>query len=153
MTSRIRVSADAPWYDLFSRGARDWLRHNQKVRQAVNERLLDLLAGGDFISNPTERTVRVPVRMLEHARFKLADPQSESGAGQGEGDVGDVLRPAKPGAGDESGVRAQRRERRGRGRDLRAAGWAAAGPGAGGAARAGAPARGAAGAAAPRCRC
>ena len=92
MTSRIRVSADAPWYDLFSRGARDWLRHNQKVRQAVNERLLDLLAGGDFISNPTERTVRVPVRMLEHARFKLADPQSESGAGQGEGDVGDVLR-------------------------------------------------------------
>ena len=103
MTSRIRVSADAPWYDLFSRGARDWLRHNQKVRQAVNERLLDLLASGDFISNPTERTVRVPVRMLEHARFRLADPQSESGAGQGEGEVGDVLRPSKPGAGDEAG--------------------------------------------------
>jgi len=103
MTSRIRVSADAPWYDLFSRGARDWLRHNQKVRQAVNERPLDLLAGGDFISNPTERTVRVPVRMLEHARFKLADPQSESGAGQGKGEVGDVLRPSKPGAGDEAG--------------------------------------------------
>ncbi|TMG83261.1 MAG: DUF444 family protein [Betaproteobacteria bacterium] len=103
MTSRIRVSADAPWYDLFSRGARDWLRHNQKVRQAVNERLLDLLASGDFISNPTERTVRVPVRMLEHARFRLADPQSESGAGQGKGEVGDVLRPSKPGAGDEAG--------------------------------------------------
>lgn len=24
-----------PWYGLFSRGARDWLRHNQKVRDAV----------------------------------------------------------------------------------------------------------------------
>jgi len=103
MTSRIRVSADAPWYDLFSRGARDWLRHNQKVRQAVNEQLLDLLANGDFISNPTERTVKVPVRMLEHARFRLADPQSQDGAGQGKGEVGDVLRPAKPGAGDEAG--------------------------------------------------
>ncbi|HEX8011148.1 MAG TPA: DUF444 family protein [Casimicrobiaceae bacterium] len=103
MTSRIRVSTDAPWYDLFSRGARDWLRHNQKVRQAVNERLLDLLANGDFISHPTERKVRVPVRMLEHARFRLADPESHSGAGQGEGKVGDVLRPAKPGAGEEAG--------------------------------------------------
>ena len=103
MTSRIRVSADAPWYDLFSRGARDWLRHNQKVRQAVNERLLDLLASGDFISHPTERTVRVPVRMLEHARFRLADPQSESGAGQGKGEIGDVLKPAKPGAGEDAG--------------------------------------------------
>jgi uncharacterized protein len=103
MTSRIRVSAEAPWYDLFSRGARDWLRHNQKVRQAVNEHLLDLLANGDFISNPAERTVRVPVRMLEHARFRLADPESQSGAGQGEGQVGDVLRPAKPGAGEDPG--------------------------------------------------
>jgi hypothetical protein len=23
------------WYDLFSRGARDWLRHNEKVQDAV----------------------------------------------------------------------------------------------------------------------
>src|SRR5437762_1070221 len=103
MTSRIRVSADAPWYDLFSRGARDWLRHNQKVRQAVNERLLDLLANGDFISHPTERTVRVPVRMLEHARFRLAHAESQSGAGQGRGPVGDVLRPAKPSVTEEAG--------------------------------------------------
>lgn len=102
MTSRIRVSADAPWYDLFSRGARDWLRHNQKIRQAINEQLLDLLANGDFISHPAERTVRVPVRMLEHARFRLADPESQSGAGQGKGEAGDVLRPAKPGTGEDA---------------------------------------------------
>ena len=31
----IRIAAETPWYDLFSRGARDWLRHNQKVREAV----------------------------------------------------------------------------------------------------------------------
>ena len=23
------------WYELFSRGARDWLRHNEKIREAV----------------------------------------------------------------------------------------------------------------------
>ena len=31
----IRLAAETPWYDLFSRGARDWLRHNEKVRDAV----------------------------------------------------------------------------------------------------------------------
>ena len=25
----------AKWYELFSRGARDWLRHDEKVREAV----------------------------------------------------------------------------------------------------------------------
>ena len=33
----IRIAAETPWYDLFSRGARDWLRHNQKVREAVKD--------------------------------------------------------------------------------------------------------------------
>ncbi len=94
MASRIRFSAESPWYDLFSRGARDWLRHNQKVRQAVREQVVDLLAGGDFISEPDARTVRVPVRLLEHARFRLADPSAHTRAGQGAAQPGDTLRPA-----------------------------------------------------------
>ncbi|WP_426106210.1 DUF444 family protein [Massilia sp. TSP1-1-2] len=79
------------WYDLFSRGARDWLRHNDKVREAVQSHLPDLIAGPDLITGPQERTVQVPVRMLEHARFKLAEGRSQTGAGQGEGQPGDVL--------------------------------------------------------------
>ncbi|HAT33710.1 MAG TPA: DUF444 domain-containing protein [Janthinobacterium sp.] len=90
------------WYELFSRGARDWLRHNQKVREAVQAHLPELIAGPDLITGQQERTVQVPVRLLEHARFRLADGRSETGAGQGEGQAGDVLRPAqgKPGADD-----------------------------------------------------
>jgi uncharacterized sporulation protein YeaH/YhbH (DUF444 family) len=94
VTSRIRFAAESPWYELFSRGARDWLRHNQKVRQAVREQLVDLFAGGDFISNPEQRTVRVPIRLLEHARFRLADPAKREGVGQGQAQPGDVLKPA-----------------------------------------------------------
>jgi uncharacterized sporulation protein YeaH/YhbH (DUF444 family) len=94
MMNRIRFSAESPWYDLFSRGARDWLRHNQKVRQAVREQVVDLLAGGDYITQPDARAVRVPVRLLEHARFRLAETAARSGAGQGAAEPGETLRPA-----------------------------------------------------------
>src|SRR2546421_719262 len=91
----IRIAAETPWYDVFSRGARDWLRHNQKVREAVKESLPDLLAGADLMSKPGSRTVLVPVKFLEHARFRLLDPQSQKGAGQGKGEPGDVLQPGR----------------------------------------------------------
>lgn len=92
-------TVNTTWYDLFSRGARDWLRHNDKVREAVQQHLPDLIAGPDLITGPQQRTVQVPVRMLEHARFRLAEPRSASGAGQGEGTPGDVLQPAAPESG------------------------------------------------------
>src|SRR5262245_36097250 len=91
----IRIAAETPWYELFSRGARDWLRHNQKVRSAVRDNLPDLLSGDDVISKPTNRSVLVPVKVLEHARLRLMDPAQQQGAGQGKGEAGDVLRPAR----------------------------------------------------------
>lgn len=105
MTAQSTISAGSPWYALFSRGARDWLRHNEKVRQSVQQSLPDLVASSDLITGSQERTVQLPVRMLEHARFRLSDPQTESwrNAGQGQGQPGDVLRPVQRGSdGDES---------------------------------------------------
>ena len=58
------------WYELFSRGSRDWLRHSEKIREAVREHLPQIVSGSDII-NDGSRTVRVPVRMLEHYRFRL----------------------------------------------------------------------------------
>src|SRR3569623_1068962 len=97
MANHITMSTEAPWYDLFSRGARDWLRHNEKVRESVQQNLPDLIAGSVLITGPQDRSVRVPVRMLEHARFRLSDMQNEpqADAGQGQGEPGDVLRPAQ----------------------------------------------------------
>lgn len=91
----IRIAAETPWYDLFSRGARDWLRHNQKVREAVKDTLPELLSGADLMTRPGNRTVAVPVKFLEHARLRLADPQVQSGAGQGRGEPGDILQPGR----------------------------------------------------------
>ena len=98
------IAAESPWYDLFSRGARDWLRHNDKVRDAVKQSLPDLVSGPDALTNTQDRTVQVPVKLLEHARFRLANADEETGVGQGQGEPGDVLRPAQSqGDGDDAG--------------------------------------------------
>lgn len=81
------------WYELFSRGARDWLRHNEKVREAVRERLPELISQTDILGTDGNRRVQVPVRMLEHYRFRLAEHGARKGVGQGDVRPGDVLRP------------------------------------------------------------
>jgi sporulation protein YhbH len=81
---------DAGWYDLFSRGARDWLRHNEKVRDAVRQHLPQIVAGADVLSGGAS-TVRVPVRMLEHYRFKLRNSNEQQGVGQGQAKPGDRI--------------------------------------------------------------
>jgi uncharacterized sporulation protein YeaH/YhbH (DUF444 family) len=85
-----RPGSDRHWYDLFSRGARDWLRHNDKVRAAVREKLPELIAGSDVLPR-ADSTVQVPVRFLEHSRFRLRDSGESGGVGQGDGKPGDVL--------------------------------------------------------------
>ena len=93
MTSRdagTEPHSGGPWYDLFSRGARDWLRHNEKIREAVRAQLPEIVAGGDFNGGGAQ-TVRVPVRMLEHAHFRLRGPERPSGVGQGKASPGEVL--------------------------------------------------------------
>ena len=98
------IAAESPWYDLFSRGARDWLRHNEKVREAVKQSLPDLVSGPDALTNTQDRTVVIPVKLLEHARFRLADADEKTGVGQGKGEPGDMLRPGQgPGDGDDAG--------------------------------------------------
>lgn len=81
---------DAGWYDLFSRGARDWLRHNEKVREAVRQHLPQIVAGADVLSGGAS-TVRVPVRMLEHYRFRLRPSNEQQGVGQGRAKPGDRI--------------------------------------------------------------
>src|ERR1700716_1152265 len=88
--NRGEPSGGAKWYELFARGARDWLRHDEKVREAVRANLPQIIAGADVISEGA-RTVRVPVRMLEHYHFRLRRPEEQQGAGQGKAKPGDVF--------------------------------------------------------------
>lgn len=87
------------WYELFSRGTRDWLRHNEKVRDAVREHLPEVIANSDVLTRSDNRTVQVPVKFLEHYRFSLRNQNEQSGAGQGKAKAGDTLRQAQPDSG------------------------------------------------------
>jgi uncharacterized protein len=98
-----RISAEVSWYELFSRGARDWLRHNEKIREAVREHVRKFITESDVITGAAGRTVMVPIRLLEHARFRLRDTESMSGVGQGQGEPGEVLRDAQPRTGADKG--------------------------------------------------
>lgn len=103
-TRRVsRMAIQNRWYDLFSRGARDWLRHNEKVRDSVREQLPDLIAGSDVLTGSGERHLHVPVRFLEHYRFRLRDQHQDDSVGQGAGKPGDVYRRGQPGNQGESG--------------------------------------------------
>lgn len=97
-------SGPIAWYDLFSRGARDWLRHNEKVRQAVRDSLPEIISSSDILGSQGDRTVQVPVKFLEHYRFRLRPPNEQTGVGQGGAQPGDVLRqPSQPGRGGHKG--------------------------------------------------
>ena len=96
-TARGNSNAVNGWYDLFSRGARDWLRHSEKIREAVHQHLPQIVTGSDIINDGT-RKVRVPVRMLEHYRFKLRPDSEPEGVGQGTAKPGDLLGPGNAGS-------------------------------------------------------
>ena len=97
MTDRAQDSAG--WYDLFSRGARDWLRHNEKIREAVRASLPEIIASFD-IAGPGGQVVRVPVKMLEHSHFRLRSQDHHEGVGQGDAaQPGDELAPGRDSTG------------------------------------------------------
>ena len=89
------------WYELFSRGARDWLRHNAKMREAIGKQLPELLAAPDVLTSPQGQTVRVALPIVEHARFRLRDPDTATGVGHGAGEAGKRLHvPSAPSRAD-----------------------------------------------------
>lgn len=81
---------DQEWYELFSRGARDWLRHNEKIGKAVRDKLPEVISNADVLGGGNN-VVKVPVRFMEHYRFSLNAPDEQTGAGQGDAKAGDKL--------------------------------------------------------------
>ncbi|HXH11535.1 MAG TPA: DUF444 family protein, partial [Alphaproteobacteria bacterium] len=91
--------ADLPW-DLRRRALKDSMRHDKRVKAAIRQHLKELIAEETIITADGHKLVKIPLRYLEQYRFRFG--QWGSGAGQGPGQVGDVLaRDGERGAGQE----------------------------------------------------
>jgi uncharacterized sporulation protein YeaH/YhbH (DUF444 family) len=59
------------------------------VKDAIRKNLRELIAEEAIITSDGSKRVRIPLRYLDQYRFKYGHPPQ--GAGQGEGQPGDVL--------------------------------------------------------------
>ena len=84
---------DAGWYDHVG---------DDESGRAYNADLPQIVAGADVL-NGGASTVRVPVRMLEHYRFKLRPPGEQQGVGQGQAKPGDRIGRPQPQDGEQRG--------------------------------------------------
>ena len=78
-------------FDLRRRGLRDSIRHDKRVREVIKKNLRDIIIQEDIISGDKNRKIRIPLRYLDQYRFRYSHGLDD--AGQGEGNVGDVLKP------------------------------------------------------------
>lgn len=63
---------------------RDVARHKERLKDALREKLPEVVASEDIITAPSGRRLRVPVRFLDDIHLRPARP-GRQGAGQGQG--------------------------------------------------------------------
>jgi sporulation protein YhbH len=72
-------------------GARDSIRHKERIREAIKENLHELIAEENIISSKGDKKVKIPVRYLDSWRFKFGKNDKAKGIGHGDGNPGDVI--------------------------------------------------------------
>jgi hypothetical protein len=80
--------ADIPW-DLRRRALKDSIRHDTRVKEAIRRHLKELIAEETIITSDGKKLVKIPLRYLDQYRFRFGP--LGSGAGQGPGQVGEVI--------------------------------------------------------------
>jgi len=91
--------AEIPW-DLRRRALKDSIRHDKRVKEAIRKNLKELIAEENIITSDGRKLVKIPLRYLDQYRFRFG--QMGKGAGQGKGNVGDVIaRDGERGEGSE----------------------------------------------------
>lgn len=89
-------------------GERDSIRHKERIKQAVKDRLHELISEENIISSSGGKKIKIPMRYLDTYRFKYGDNKDAKGVGHGPGEPGDVIAKENPngqgnGAGSEGG--------------------------------------------------
>jgi sporulation protein YhbH len=81
-----------PW-DLHQRGLRDSQRHAKKIKDAIKKNLHHIISQENIITTDGKKTTKVPIRYLDSYYFRYG--KMRDGVRHGDGEPGDILRPAK----------------------------------------------------------
>ena len=89
------------------RSARDRLRHRQKSKDSIRDKIGDILAEESIIGRDRDKIIKVPIRSIKEYRFIYGD--NSPGAAQGDGNQkpGDVVDPGQEGQGPGQGAGSQ----------------------------------------------
>lgn len=73
------------------KGKKDARRHREKQKEAIKERLPEIISNESIITQRKGKTVRIPIRSIDIPHFKPGTDGDPSGLGQGDGEIGDVI--------------------------------------------------------------
>lgn len=89
-------------WSLHRKGYQDQLRHMDKVKEAIQNNLPDLISEESIILSNNKETIKIPIRSLDEYKIRYNfDKSKHVGQGDGESDVGDVI--ASDGTSGEAG--------------------------------------------------
>lgn len=91
MEERLFVVSKEDW-SLHRKGHLDQLRHQQKVKEAIQKNIPDLITEESVIMSRGKEIVKVPIRSLDEYRFRFHfGKQQHIGQGDGSSQIGDTV--------------------------------------------------------------
>ncbi|MGP4076547.1 sporulation protein YhbH [Halobacillus sp. K22] len=105
------VIAEDDW-SLHRKGYDDQRRHQEKVKDAMNKQLPDLITEENIVMSNGRRVVKIPIRSLDEYKIRYNyEKNKHAGQGDGDSEIGDVVAQepqskGKPGQGDGAGDQA-----------------------------------------------
>lgn len=97
-------------WSLHRKGYQDQKRHKEKVQEAIQKNLPDLISEESIILSDGKDKIKIPIRSLDEYKIRYnADDSTHIGQGDGESEVGDIIArggdqgTGKAGSGDKPG--------------------------------------------------
>ena len=81
------------------RGRKDARRHREKQREAIIDKLPEIIADESIITKRKNKIIKIPIRSIDLPHFRPKTEGDGEGIGQGEGQPGDVIG-RRPGQGE-----------------------------------------------------
>lgn len=104
-------------WSLHRKGEQDQKRHHEKIKEAIQNKLPEIISEESIVTSDGKKTVKIPIRSLNEYKIRYNDDKNRHvGSGDGDSEVGDVVAQGqdketargdsqgKPLAGDEPGI-------------------------------------------------